>query len=71
MSLVEGTIFSCDIEQDCSLAVGRVKICIDKRTIVFDIVHMSVSCCYNVIIHAAMMTEQCCNNIVIMAKQHC
>ena len=32
---------------------------------------MSVSCCYNVIIHAAMMTEQCCNNIVIMAKQHC
>ena len=32
---------------------------------------MSVSCCYNVIIHAAMMTEQCCNNIVIIAKQHC
>ena len=59
------------LEGDCSFAVGRGKICIDRRTIVFHIVDMFVSCCYNVIKHAAMMTELCCNNIVIKGKKHC
>ena len=47
------------LEGDCSLAVERGKICIDRRTIVFHIVDMFVSCCYNAIIHAAIMTELC------------